>query len=63
MRKIKRSGVVGLAACCTVGYVGAFSACRTTEGDSNEVTITVWTAEGDAEFMKWAQEELATLRN
>lgn len=57
MKKIIKNGVVGLAVCCTIGYAGAFTACRGASENSDVITITVWTAEGDAEFMKWAQEE------
>ena len=57
MKKIIKSGMVGLAVCCTVGYVGSLTACRTGGENSNTITIRIWTAEGDAEFMRWAQEE------
>ena len=57
MKKIIRTGMVGLAACCAVGYVGVFTACRTGGDNANAITITIWAAEGDAEFMRWAQEE------
>ncbi|MBR2341102.1 MAG: extracellular solute-binding protein [Clostridia bacterium] len=57
MKRILKSGIVGLAVCYAVGQVGALTACRTTGENSDAITITVWTAEGDAEFMKWAQEE------
>ena len=56
MKKIMKSGMVGLAVCCTVGYAG-LTACRTSGGNVDAITITIWAAEGDAAFMKWAQEE------
>ena len=57
MKKIMKSGMVGLAVCCTVGYAGALTACRTSGGNVDAITITIWAAEGDSAFMKWAQEE------
>ena len=57
MKRTIKAGVVSLAIFLAFGYSGALSGCKTSNGDSGVVTITVWTAEGDSEFMKWAQEE------
>lgn len=57
MKKTIKAGVLALAVSFAVGYSGALSGCRMMDDDSDTVTITIWTAEGDSEFMKWAQEE------
>ena len=57
MRKNIKKGIVGLAGCLAVGYAGVATACKVANENANQITITIWSAEADSEFMKWAQEE------
>ena len=55
MKGIKRTAFAVLSVFFALG--GALTACKSGANASGEITLTVWVPEGDAEFIKWAQEE------
>ena len=57
MKGIKKIVFAGLGVCFALGSSGALNACKNATTETNEITLTVWVPEGDAEFIKWAEKE------